>query len=149
MQLTRAADYAVRAMIQLASVPPGKRLSSAELADVCDVSETFLAKVLQKLVSRALVISYRGQGGGFQLGLPAGDITLLEIVESIDGPFALNCCLNPAERCERDGWCAAHKVWAEAQSRMREVLVRATLDRLAQESTITRNAIRKGAWVLN
>lgn len=133
MQLTRAADYAIRAMIHLAGVPAGKRTSSAELAEAAEVSEAFLSKVLQRLAARGLVHSYRGQGGGFQLGKPSKDISILDIVEGIEGPFSLNCCLTPAEGCHRSRWCGAHLVWADAQRAVREVLVAATLDRLAAQ----------------
>lgn len=144
MQLTRAADYALRAMIHLAGVPTGRRVSSSELASSADVSETFLSKVLQKLVARGLVTSYRGQGGGFQLSLTPAEISMLEIVEAIEGPIVLNCCTSAADHCDRQGWCAAHRVWAEAQAKMKEVLGAAKLDRMSKESLETRAALQSG-----
>ncbi len=151
MQLTRAADYAIRAMIHLATVPAGKRVSSGELADSAAVSETFLSKVLQKLVTRGLVVSYRGQGGGFQLGMPPTQISLLEIVEAIEGPIALNCCTNPGEGCNRQSWCSVHYVWAEAQEKVKQVLGAAKLDRMAREMGPARAAPAGGdvPWVSN
>src|SRR5690348_151487 len=120
MQLTRAADYALRAMIHLAGLPAGRRVSSTELAEAADASEAFLAKVLQKLVVRGLVTSYRGQGGGFQLGKSAAEISILDVVESVEGPIVLNCCLHPSSAgCKRSSWCAAHIVWADAQRQMK------------------------------
>lgn len=138
MQLTRAADYALRAMIHMAGLPAGHRVSTSELAEAAEVSETFLSKVLQKLVTRGLVVSFRGQGGGLQLALPASQISVLDVVESIEGPIALNCCVNPIEGCKRSPWCAAHAVWFEAQNRVRETLEAAKLDRLALESATAR-----------
>jgi Rrf2 family protein len=144
MQLTRAADYALRAMIHLAGLPAGQRASSAELAEVAAVSESFLAKVLQKLVMKGLVISHRGQGGGFQLGVAAADISMLDVVEGVEGSMSLNCCLNPSEGCDRRSWCAAHLIWADAQKQMREILSNAKLDRLAQDSKTALATIQKG-----
>ena len=141
MQMTRAADYALRAMIHLAALPHGSRVSSTDLAHAAEVPETFLAKVLQRLVTRGLVMSYRGQNGGFELAIQAANISLLEVVEAVDGPIFLNCCVNPTTDCSRNAWCAAYHVWAEAQQKTREVLAAARLDRLAQDSTAARREI--------
>ena len=150
MQMTRAADYALRAMLHLAALPHGCRVSSSDLAHAAEVPDTFLAKVLQKLVTRGLVISYRGQGGGFQLALPAARITLLEVVEAVDGPIFLTCCVNPAEGCNRHPWCAAYHVWGEAQQKLREVLGAAHLDKLAHDSTAARRAAAPDkSWASN
>ena len=64
MQLTRAADYAVRVMISLASVPAGSRVTVTELAQGAGIPEKFLSKVLQQLVRARLVASQRGGHGG-------------------------------------------------------------------------------------
>ena len=67
MQLTRAADYAVRVMIHLAGLPPGARVSRSELSAIAECPEQFLCKVLQNLTRAGLVISHRGNTGGFEL----------------------------------------------------------------------------------
>ena len=67
MQLTRAADYAVRVMVHLAAVAPGTRASRTELAGAVDCPEQFLSKVLQSLTRAGLVTSHRGNTGGFEL----------------------------------------------------------------------------------
>jgi len=133
MQLTRAADYGVRAMIQLANTSPGVRSSLTDLADAAEVSPAFLSKVLQRLVKAGLVASRRGKRGGFELRDRARAASLMEILAALDGVPALNQCL-AEEGCQRSSWCAAHPVWLEAQERMRDVLIRATLDHLARES---------------
>jgi Rrf2 family protein len=141
MQLTRAADYALRAMIHLAGAGPGQRVSSVELAVAAEVPDAFLSKVLQKLVARGLVVSYRGQGGGFQLGARPADISMLDIVEGVEGPINLNCGLSALEGCSRGDWCAAQAVWSEAQQKMRDVLAGARLDRLALDSSEAREKL--------
>ncbi|MFN0168067.1 MAG: RrF2 family transcriptional regulator [Bryobacteraceae bacterium] len=138
MQLTRGADYGVRAMIYLASLPLRTRVSSPELAKATDTTEAFLAKVLQRLVQARLIESFRGQGGGFALRVTAREISLLDVIEAIDGPIALNLCtthsVTPGQTCERKEWCAAHLVWARAQSSLREILGSASLEALAEET---------------
>jgi len=139
MQLTRAADYAVRVMIHLAGLPPGTRASRSQLAEAAECPEQFLSKVLQTLSRAGLMVSHRGNTGGFELPEKHRSVTLLQIVESVEGPIRLNACLDEDQSCPRSGWCAGHLVWAEAQRAMLEVLRSATVRELAQRSATVRN----------
>lgn len=137
MQLTRAADYGVRAMVYLAGLPAGSRASITDLAKAAEVSEGFLTKVLQRLAPAGLITSRRGPGGGFELNAPACDISLLQIVEAIEGPIQLNLCTgksNGSLACGRQNWCAVHVVWQHAQAKLREILGAASIDDLARDS---------------
>ena len=133
MQLTRAADYAVRVMIHLASLPPETRASRTELAEVADCPDQFLSKVLQNLTRAGLIVSHRGNTGGFVLPVSRRNASVLEIVEAIEGPIRLNLCLISEAACERSTWCPAHAVWAEAQAALTAVLRRATIANLAAQ----------------
>ena len=133
MQLTRAADYAVRVMIHLAGLPPGSRPSRTELAIHAECPEQFLSKVLQRLTRAGLIVSHRGNTGGFELPAQHRDTSLLRIVEAIEGPIALNLCQDSRALCGRATWCPAHLVWEEAQRRMTEVLARASVSDLASQ----------------
>jgi Rrf2 family protein len=127
MQLTRAADYAVRVMILLASRPEGAIVSKSLLANASEAPESFLSKILQTLARAGLIEARRGVAGGFSL-LPRGRrATLLDVVESIDGPIALNVCLTSGRSCDRQPECAAHRVWLRAQSAMLAVLSEAMI----------------------
>jgi Rrf2 family protein len=131
MQLTRAADYAVRIMVHMATLPSGSRQNLTALAEAGDVAGHFLSKVLQSLSHAGLIDSQRGLNGGFSLAKPAEQITVLDIVEAIEGRLLLNVCLAPGESCGRKSWCPTHAVWAEAQLAMAGVLRRATIASLA------------------
>lgn len=122
MQLTRAADYAVRVMTHMAGLPPGSRTSRTELANAADCPEQFLSKVLQDLTRAGLVISHRGNTGGFELAPVHHVITVLEVVEAVEGPIRLNVCLALEPACDRQAWCPAHTVWVRAQEAMTAVL---------------------------
>src|SRR4051794_34943049 len=122
MQLTRAADYAVRVMIHLAGLPPGTRVSRSELSTSAECPEQFLCKVLQSLTRAGMVISHRGNTGGFELDERHRGASLLEVVEAIEGPLHLNICLTSESGCVRQSWCPAHLAWAEAQHAMEVVL---------------------------
>jgi Rrf2 family protein len=139
MQITRAADYGVRVMVHLASLPDGGRASVPELAAETDAPAAFVSKVLQRLVKAGLAVSRRGKHGGFELAPGGRALSLLDILEALDDVPALNACL-VEEGCHRSPECPAHFVWLEAQERMREVLSGASLEQLA---TITRAQRRR------
>src|SRR5947208_1261330 len=138
MQLTRAADYAVRVMIHMAGLPPGTRTSRTELANAAQCPEQFLSKVLQNLTHAGLVVSHRGNTGGFELPEAHATASVLEIVEAIEGPIHLNLCLSSEHVCERQEWCPAHVVWGRAQEAMLDVLRRTSIAELARQSAIAR-----------
>jgi Rrf2 family protein len=133
MQLTRAADYAVRVMIHLAGLPPGARASRGELAREAECPEQFLSKVLQSLTRAGLVISHRGNTGGFELPEAQRGTSLLNVVQAIEGPVRLNLCLTSDHACGRQKSCPAHGVWVEAQEAMLGVLQSVSIDNLAEE----------------
>jgi Rrf2 family protein len=131
MQLTRAADYAVRVMIHLASQPEGTVISKSILAKASEAPESFLSKILQSLARAGLIQARRGVVGGFQLLDRGAQSSLLDVVESIDGPIALNICLGVGVACHRQPDCAAHAVWLRAQTAMLSVLREAKIADMA------------------
>ena len=135
MQLTRAADYAVRVMIHLAGQPLGTVVRLRTLANAVTVPESFLAKVLQTLTRSGMMVSRRGPDGGFELVPSSMQATMLDVISAIDGPVQLNACLGEQGCCERKEWCPAHSVWSEAQIAMLNVLNRETIGELALRTT--------------
>lgn len=133
MQLTRAADYAVRVMIHMAGLPPGTRTSRTELANAAGCPDQFLSKVLQDLTRAGLVISHRGNTGGFELPTVHTSATVLEVVEAVEGPVRLNVCLAHEHACERQAWCPAHNIWAKAQEALLNVLRNTSITELAKQ----------------
>jgi len=131
MQITRATDYAVRVMIHLSTLPAGSTLQQAALAGATDVPRNFLSKVLQRLVHSGLVRSQRGSGGGFALAVNSNRVSLLDVVQAIEGPIRLNQCLIEGPSCDRKSWCPAHEVWADTQEAVVKILGAATMQRLA------------------
>jgi len=133
MQITRAADYAVRVMVHLASLPPGSRVQKRALVELSEAPESFLSKVLQRMVANGLITSRRGGGGGFELAVPPDRVSVLTVVEAIDGPIHLNLCVPGASGCDRSLACAVHPVWVEARDALVKVLGAATMARLARK----------------
>ena len=145
MQITRAADYAVRVTIHLATLPPGVKAQRAELARLTDAPSSFLSKVLQRLVQTGLVFSSRGATGGFELAWGKKDLTVLEVVEAIEGRTQLNLCLSDGPTCDRKTWCPGHPVWREAQNALLQVLGAALISNLAKEALANQTLVRVSA----
>lgn len=134
MQITRATDYAVRAMVHLALTPVSMRIPGPALAHAIDAPESFVSKVLQQLVQMGLVTSFRGAHGGFQLARGAEEISLLQVVEAVEGPTQINLCVPAGPNCDRKAWCGVHPVWVEAQTALTSVLSKASIAELARNS---------------
>ncbi len=136
MQLTRAADYAVRAMVHLATLPPQERALLSTLAEATQAPESFLSKVLQTLAHAELISSRRGKSGGFAI-LPKGrEASMQRVIEAIDGPICLNTCLVSGISCVRKTWCPAHPVWRQAQQAMLQVLSQSSISDLAAQARV-------------
>ena len=137
LKITSATDYAIRAMIHLACVPEDSQTLRDHVATAEDIPSSFMAKILRSLVRARLLRSSRGVNGGFALARPAEEITLLQIVEAIEGPIHLTACCGPLDSCSRSSLCPAASVWDEVQVEMERVLGAATLEGLV--STPRRN----------
>ena len=122
MKLTMTGDYAVRAVVYLATKGMGEISTTAEIAEAQDIPPSFLAKVMQALNRAAIVKVHRGKSGGFSLAKDGGDITVLNVVEAVEGPVFLNRCLVKQGECTRDRVCQSHYVWKEAQAELVKVL---------------------------
>ena len=132
MEITRQADYAVRSMVHLAELPLDGRISTASISAAEGIPLPFLTKVISRLATAGLVTTSRGMGGGVSLGRSPEQISLLQVVEAVDGPIMLNHCLLRQGACERDAHCAAHEVWSEIQSRLVTELSSVTMKDLAE-----------------
>jgi Rrf2 family protein len=133
MQLTRAADYAVRVMIHMASLPANERALLPQLARATGAPESFLSKVLQALCRAGLIDSRRGQYGGFEIRDCGRRASMREVIEAIDGPIYINLCLMSGASCDRKSYCPAHPYWNKAQEAMLDVLNGAIIAELAAQ----------------
>ncbi len=131
MQLTRAADYAVRVMIYLATLPVQERALLPRLADATGAPKSFLSKVLQALCRAGFIASRRGQAGGFEILPPGRGASVRDVIEAIEGPISLNLCLTTGVSCNRKSHCPAHPIWEQAQQAMLDVLNAAIVAELA------------------
>lgn len=119
MRLTRQADYAVRLILKLVQNSSGRALSTKEIAASQEIPKSFLVKIIQTLSKAGIIKTVRGPAGGIKLVRRPSDLTLLSIVEAIEGPICLNVCIEGQGRCGRRGDCSVSPVW----NRVQEVLV--------------------------
>ncbi len=134
LHITRKGDYAIRGMVFLAGRPADRISLLSEIASEMDVPQALLAKIFQQFNKIGLVKSYRGAGGGFQLGRPPEDISLLEIVEAVEGPIMMNRCIMAEGTCNREAICTVHPVWRGVQEKMRDLLSQVNLKHLAGQT---------------
>jgi len=131
--ITRATEYAVRAIIFLAQQPKGGIVLKKDICRTQEVTPAFLTKIFQPLIKAGIVSSQRGVGGGFLLAKDASEITMLDIFEAEEGKLKLNHCLVDADFCQRDAYCSAHEVWYNAQREMAKVLKQYSIADLVQQ----------------
>jgi Rrf2 family protein len=129
MQITRQADYALRAMVYLARLGPEERAATKKIAEVQKIPPSFLAKIISQLSIAKLIDTSRGARGGVKLARPGGEISLLEVVEAIDGPIALNDCTVSPGKCDNAEFCPLHDIWQEAQDDLVAKLRNTTFDK--------------------
>lgn len=130
MLVTRKTDYAVRCVLYLAR-DDDQVSNVTEVSKAMHIPKTFLAKIFQKLVKAGLVESIRGMNGGFRLARKPSKISLLDIMDAIQGPAAINLCAVDKRKCRRSAACAVHPVWVELRRDVNRKLSEQTIDRLA------------------
>ncbi len=117
MQITRQADYAVRAVLHLTR-NGNQRIATSMIAEEQRIPPSFLAKIISQLSIAGLLHTSRGARGGVTLARDAKEITLLEVIEAIDGPIQLNECVGDNGTCSFDDDCPLRPVWCDAQEEL-------------------------------
>jgi len=131
MQITRQADYAIRAVRYLAKQGPTQRSATSTVAQEMKIPPSFLAKIISQLSIAGLLHTSRGARGGVTLARDAKEISLLDVVEAIDGPILLNECVGDPADCEFSNDCLVHPIWVEAQESLVKRLRETRFDTLA------------------
>lgn len=130
LEITRQADYALRATMEVARLPYGDRAPTAAIATRQQIPLPFLAKIVSQLVVRGILEATRGASGGVSLARPAEAITMLEIIEAIDGPIMINRCTRDPSACELSTTCPFCEIFTDAQKMLVERLGNTTLANL-------------------
>ena len=96
MLVTKEADYALRCVLEVAR---HGRVSAARVAEIQGISPAFLGKIVQSLARAGILSTRRGVGGGVSLAVPLESITMLRVIEAVEGPLCINDCVADPPRC--------------------------------------------------
>ena len=118
MQITRQADYAVRAVLYLAKMGNNERAATSTVAKEQNIPPSFLAKIISQVIHCRSPSYIARCAWRVTLARDAKDITLLEVVEAIDGPIQLNECVGSDGGCHFDEDCPIKPVWCDAQEEL-------------------------------
>ena len=138
MEISRRTDYGVRVILDLSNLPQAERASTQEISHRQNIPTPFLAKIISQLSLAGLVTTYRGAGGGVTLARPASDISLLQVIEALEGPIRLNRCVIEPDACPRNRHCPVHGIWTKAQAELTHLLAGTTFAELADDSQLDR-----------
>ncbi len=133
MQITRQSEYAIRALIELASLPEGDLAQISAIAAKHELPEKFLHKTVQQLVHAGFIESRRGMRGGIKLLVSPSSITLLDVIQAIEGKVAINPCLAEHNQCKFKPACQVHRILKRAQAAMLVELNKETIADLVRE----------------
>jgi Rrf2 family protein len=132
MRVTAKADYAIRAMIELAAAEPGRPVKGDQVAQAQRIPAKFLENILADLRQGGLVRSQRGAEGGYWLSRPAREITVADVIRAVEGPLANVRGVRPDDVVYSGSAAPLRDVWLALRTNLRAVLERVTLADLAR-----------------
>lgn len=130
--INRETDYAARIVLFLARMPPGTRATAQEVARQCHVPRAIVRRVVTRLGTAGILNTTRGGGGGISLACPPEQISLLDVVEGMEGPPILNTCVRDPEICPLIEQCTVHLAWVQASDMVMDYLRSTTFASLAR-----------------
>ena len=128
MKISTKGRYGLRILIDLAMHDPGKPRMLKDIAQSQQISEKYISRLVIDLRRAKLVRSVRGVNGGFHLAKLPEEITLLEVLETMEGPISVLDCIKSPEKCQRQAMCPARGIWTQLNDGIRELTAKITLD---------------------
>jgi len=132
LSIGRHTDYAARLVLHLASLGDDVQVTIREVAEQRELPMPFVRRLVSQLTQANILTTVRGSGGGIRLARPAAEISLLDIVEAMEGGVTLNRCVHGAQGCPLAGRCPIHCIWDAANRTLKESLSAARFDVLAR-----------------
>lgn len=143
MKITQAGEYGLLALIYLARQPEGRLAMADEIARAEEIPKGFLAKILQTLNRSGILRSRQGAKGGFALSRQPEEISVLDVIEAIEGRIAFQRCLEQTPDCDRMDNCTLCAVFTEAQNRVTDIFAQMTLHDLMQPKEKVLRKVRR------
>ncbi len=132
LELTKRGDYAVRAMLELTRGAGNGLLSARRISEAMGIPVRFLPQVLADLQHAGLVEAAPGRSGGYRLARDPASVSLLEVIEAVEGDLRRQSCVLRGGPCGKDGFCDVHGVFFAGQEALLRTFDAATLAELAQ-----------------
>jgi Rrf2 family protein len=136
LRLSKKADYALIAMKHLALNAGAPSTSAREIAEQYDIPIELLAKVLQRLVRTGLLASTQGTRGGYTLSRAPKSISVVDVIQAIDGPFTVTACSTEKHDCEQYSKCSVRDPLWQIRERIVAALGTVTLSEMAADQDI-------------
>lgn len=151
MRVSAKSDYALRALIELARRPPDTALSAKEIGELQNIKGGFLQAILADLRRADIVLSQRGQSGGWKLKKDAADnVTIADVIRAVDGPLVSVQGERPEEVEYEESAMVLKPVWVAARYALREVFEHVTIRQLAEDKlpkAVTQRTADEDAWL--
>ena len=132
MKFSTRVRYGLRAMVELAISEGDRPVPLAQLAQKQNLSIKYLENLFHQLREHRLVLSSRGPHGGYRLARPAGEITVLEVAQALDGHLQLVECVGNSRFCDQVAHCLTYPLWAELSKVLEERMSQISLEMLAR-----------------
>ncbi|MDA0710301.1 MAG: Rrf2 family transcriptional regulator [bacterium] len=135
MLFSKACEYGIRAMLYLASQENDQPMRVREIAEKLKIPIPFLSKIVHSLSRNNLILSQKGPGGGVRLAKPPSQVTMLEVVEVIDGLDLFLACALGIPHCSDAFPCPLHETWSTLRAEIYDMLANRTLDQVVDQLT--------------
>ena len=149
MRVSAKSDYALRALIELASRADGGPVSAEELGRAQEIPHNFLQAILADLRRAGIVISQRGQAGGWRMARPPEDVSVADVIRAVDGPLVSVYGLRPEAVAYNESAQVLQHVWIAARSSLRDVFEKVSIKALADgrlPRSVTARTADEDAW---
>src|SRR5688500_9909423 len=130
MRVSAKSDYALRALIEMAGREDGRAVSAEELGRLQDIPHGFLQAILADLRRAGVVMSQRGQAGGWRMARDAGTVTVADVIRAVDGPLVSVYGLRPEAVTYNESAAVLQHVWIAARSSLRDVFEKVSIQAL-------------------
>src|SRR3954452_1924024 len=149
MRVSAKSDYALRALIELAGRKDGGPVSAEELGRAQDIPHGFLQAILADLRRSGVVMSQRGQSGGWRMARPPESVSVADVIRAVDGPLVSVYGLRPEAVTYNESADVLQHVWIAARSSLRDVFEQVTIRSLADRKlprAVTSRTQSEDAW---
>lgn len=150
MRVSAKSDYALRALIVMAGRTDDRAVSAEELGRVQDIPHGFLQAILADMRRSGIVMSQRGQSGGWRMARPATDVSIADVIRAVDGPLVSVYGLRPEAVAYNDQAEVLQHVWIAARRALREVFEDVSIQALADgklPEAVTKRTADDDAWM--